>query len=84
MQLAFLLMLPSVLLSGFMFPRAEMPTPIYAITFAIPATYYLEVLRGIVLRGADFRDLVPQVTGLVVCCVVILALSLGRFRKQLA
>jgi ABC transporter DrrB family efflux protein len=84
MQLAFLLMLPSVLLSGFMFPRAEMPLPIYAITFAIPATYYLEVLRGIVLRGADFRDLVPQVTGLVVCCVVILALSLGRFRKQLA
>ena len=83
MQLAFLLMLPSVLLSGFMFPRAEMPAPIYAVTFAIPATYYLEVLRGIVLRGADVWDLIPQVTGLVVCTVVILALALGRFRKQL-
>jgi ABC transporter DrrB family efflux protein len=84
MQIAFLLMLPSVLLSGFMFPRAEMPGPIYLITFAIPATYYVEVLRGIVLRGADVIDLVPQVIGLAACTVVILAVSLGRFRKQLA
>jgi hypothetical protein len=41
-------------------------------------------LRGIVLRNADFIDLVPQVIGLVICCAAILALSLSRFRKQLA
>lgn len=84
MQFAFLLMLPTVLLSGFMFPRSEMPYPIYLASFAIPATYFLEILRGIILRGADFYDLIPQVVGLSICCVVILALSLARFRKQLA
>ncbi len=84
MQFAFLLMLPTVLLSGFMFPRSEMPFPIYLASFAIPATYFLEILRGIILRGADFFDLIPQVVGLSICCVVVLALSLIRFRKQLA
>ncbi len=47
-QFAFVIMLPSVLLSGFVFPRAEMPPLIYAITFGIPATYFIEILRGIV------------------------------------
>lgn len=83
-QFAFLIMLPSVLLSGFMFPRSEMPLPIYILTFAIPVTYFLEILRGIVLRGADFIDLLPHVIGLIICCLVILGLSLSRFRKQLA
>lgn len=84
MQFAFLLMLPTVLLSGFMFPRSEMPFPIYIASFAIPATYFLEILRGIILRGADIFDLVPQVIGLTVTCLAILGLSLSRFRKQLA
>jgi ribosome-dependent ATPase len=84
MQFAFLMMLPSVLLSGFMFPRNEMPAPIYLLSFAIPVTYFLEILRGVVLRGADFIDLVPQVIGLAACSVVILVLSVTRFRKQLA
>ena len=84
MQFAFLAMLPSVLLSGFMFPRDQMPLPIYLFTFVIPATYFVEMLRGVVLRGSDFIDLVPQVIGLVLCCVVILGLSVARFRKQLA
>jgi ribosome-dependent ATPase len=83
MQFAFLLMLPSVLLSGFVFPRNAMPLPIYLGTFIIPATYFVEILRGIVLRDADFLDVTPQVIGLAICCVAILALSLSRFRKQL-
>jgi ABC-type multidrug transport system permease subunit len=83
-QFAFVIMLPSVLLSGFMFPREQMPFPIYLITFAIPATYYIQILRGVVLRGADFWDLTPSIIGLTLCCVVILALSLARFRKQVA
>jgi ABC transporter DrrB family efflux protein len=84
MQFAFMIMLPSVLLSGFVFPRAEMPPVIYWATFALPATYFIEILRGIVLRGADFWDLLPWVIGLSVCCVVILTASVTRFRKQLA
>jgi ABC transporter DrrB family efflux protein len=83
MQFAFLIMLPSVLLSGFMFPREQMPFPIYLATFAIPVTYFLEVLRGIVLRGADLVDLWPQLVGLTCCGAVIFVLSLARFRKQL-
>jgi ABC-type multidrug transport system ATPase subunit/ABC-type multidrug transport system permease subunit len=82
-QAAFVIMLPSVLLSGFVFPRAEMPLPIYIITFAIPVTYFVEILRGIVLRGAGLADLVPQVMGLAACTVAIMTLSIARFRKQL-
>lgn len=84
MQFAFLIMLPSVLLSGFMFPRSEMPIPIRAASYALPVSYFIEVLRGIVLRGADLTDLTPHVLGLAGCCVVIVGLSLTRFRKQLA
>jgi ABC transporter DrrB family efflux protein len=84
MQFAFIIMLPSVLLSGFMFPRSEMPTPIYWITYAIPVTYFIEILRGVVLRAADLVDLLPWIFGLALSCVVILMLSIFRFRKQLA
>lgn len=83
LQFSFLVMLPSVLLSGFMFPRSEMPLPIYAISFLLPVTYFVEILRGVILRGADFLDLIPSVTGLVICGVVILTLSVTRFHKQL-
>ena len=84
MQFAFIIMLPSVLLSGFMFPRSEMPWPIFVATHAIPVTYFIEILRGIVLRSADLFDLLPWIGGLTLCCVVILTLSITRFRKQLA
>jgi ABC-type multidrug transport system permease subunit len=83
MQFAFVVMLPSVLLSGFMFPRSEMPLPLYLVGFALSVTYFIEILRGIVLRGADALDLVPHIFGLCVCCVVILTLSITRFHKQL-
>jgi ribosome-dependent ATPase len=82
-QFAFMIMLPSVLLSGFMFPRAQMPTPIYLITFLLPVTYFLEILRGIILRAADFRDLLPHIAGLLICCAALLTLSITRFRKTL-
>lgn len=83
MQMAFVVMLPSVLLSGFMFPRSEMPLVIRAATYLIPVTYFVEIVRGVVLRGADLIDLISYTFGLAVCCMVILTLSLVRFRKQL-
>jgi ABC-type multidrug transport system permease subunit len=82
-QLAFVIMLPSVLLSGFMFPRSEMPVAIYAAGFLLPVTYFIEILRGIILRGAGLADLLPHVVGLSICCLLILGLGLARFRKQL-
>lgn len=84
MQFAFLVMLPSVLLSGFAFPRSEMPTPIYEFTYLLPATYFIEILRGVVLRGADLWDVLPWALGLAACCAVILCASVMRFRKQIA
>ena len=82
MQFAALIMLPSVLLSGFVFPRSEMPWPLWAIGFVLPVTYFVEILRGVILRGAEIADLVPHIFGLAICCAVILGLSLMRFRKQ--
>lgn len=82
-QLSFVIMLPSVLLSGFMFPRAEMPWIIYVASFALPVTYFVEILRGIILRSADFVDVLEFVAGLAACGAVIFYLALTRFRKQL-
>lgn len=82
-QFAFIFLLPSILLSGFIFPREGMPVPIYAMSFAIPVTYFLQILRGIILRAADLRDLWPSIAGLFACGVVILGLAAARFRKQL-
>lgn len=83
-QLAFMILLPSILLSGFVFPRESMPALIYPISLLIPVTYFLEILRGIIVRGASVMELWPHVLGLAICCIVILTLSLLRFRKQLA
>jgi ABC transporter DrrB family efflux protein len=83
MQFAFLVMLPSVLLSGFMFPRGEMPLPIYLLSFGLPVTYFVEILRGIVLRGADAADLAPEILGLGACAAILISVSVLRFKKQL-
>lgn len=83
MQFAFLVMLPSVLLSGFMFPRSEMPLIIRTISYVLPVTYFVEILRGVILRGADLADLWPHVAGLATCGAIVLTLSITRFRKQL-
>ena len=83
MQFAFVIMLPSVLLSGFMFPRAQMPSPIQVISYCLPVTYFVEILRGVVLRGADTLALGGPITGLSACAVGLIVVSLLRFRKQL-
>ncbi len=82
MMMTMLVLLPSVLLSGFMFPRASMPTPIRLVTYAIPATYFIEILRGLVLRGASASELAHHVIplagiGVGLCTVVAL-----RFRRR--
>jgi ABC transporter DrrB family efflux protein len=84
LQLAWLIMLPSVLLSGFMFPRDSMPAIMRAVGFMVPATHFMEIIRGIVLRGATFMDLLPEVVTLSVMGVVLLVLSAIQFHKKLA
>lgn len=84
LQFAWLIMLPSVLLSGFMFPRDSMPVVMSLIGYLVPATHFMEIIRGIVLRGATLIDLLPEVLTLIVMGVVLLVLSAVRFRKKLA
>jgi len=81
-QFAFMIMLPSILLSGFIFPREAMPLPMYLLGFVIPVTYFLEILRGIILRSAGIAELVPAIAGLAISCVVVLSLSVARFQKR--
>ncbi len=83
MQAGFMFILPNILLSGFMFPRAAMPEPAQWIGLAFPLTYFLEILRGILLRGVGAEALWPELAALCTFAVVIVALSVRRFHKTL-
>lgn len=82
-QMAFFVMLPSILLSGFMFPRLAMPKAIYYMSDFIPLTYYLEIIRGIILKGIGFGYLVGQVMALLVFSVFFIVFSSLKFKKQI-
>jgi len=83
MQMSLMSMLPSFLLSGFVFPRESMPLLIYLISFLIPATYYLEILRGIILRGAGIAALWDEAVVLAAFGLFFMLLSALRFKKHL-
>ena len=81
MLMAFGTMLPSILLSGFFFDRDAMPIVMQWVGYAIPLTYFLEILRGIVLRGETMTSLWPSVTAMVALGVGLLVLASVRFAK---
>lgn len=83
MQLAFAFILPSVLLSGFMFPRDTMPTVIQWLGGLVPLTYFLEILRGIFLKGVDLTSLWKDTLGMVAFFTVNMAIAILRFRKKI-
>jgi ABC-type multidrug transport system permease subunit len=83
-QMGWLILLPSVLLSGFMFPRTSMPYFMQALGYLIPATHFMEIVRGIVLRGATLSHLWPEVVTLAVMGVMLILMSALRFKKKLA
>jgi ABC-type multidrug transport system permease subunit len=74
---------PSVLLSGFIFPRENMPLPIYWITYAIPLTFFVKIIRGILLKGLGFLDLLPETGALGLMAVLALGFSILKFRKRM-
>lgn len=82
MQMSFFVFLPSVLLSGFMFPREAMPAFFYYLGELLPLTFYLEILRGIVLKGIGIQFLWSQVLSLMVYIGVILTVSIIKFQKR--
>ena len=82
-QLSLLLaFLPTFVLSGFIFPIANMPAPIQVITYAVPARYFLIALRGIVLKGLDFAALAPQLGALAIYACAVLALASVRLKRS--
>jgi len=83
MQMAFFLFLPTILLSGFMFPRAGMPEWVQILTLVIPLTYYLEIMRGIVLKGVGLLALWRWVVPMMTLMIVILGIAMLRFKKRL-
>ena len=81
MQMAMGFMLPSVLLSGYVFPISSLPLPLRVVSHILPATYYIKIARGIVIRGAHFVDLWQPVTALLAISLVLIAASARAFKK---
>ena len=84
MMSAFFFYLPAVLLSGFMFPIANMPDVVQAFTYLNPLRYFLIIIRGIFLKGAGVAILWPQMLALLVLGSLVLTLAVKRFHKNIA
>jgi ABC-2 type transport system permease protein len=83
MQLTFFLFLPSILLSGFMFPFRGMPDWAQAIGQILPLTHFLRLVRGIILRDAHVGEMVGDIWPLALQLVVIGGLAMLRYRRTL-
>jgi len=81
--LTFLTLLPSVFLSGFIYPIAAMPQALQLVSGVVPLTYFLVVVRGIVLKGVGVSALTSQIVALAIFGTVLIVLASIRFRKRL-
>jgi ABC-2 type transport system permease protein len=80
---ALLGILPALILSGFIFPIANMPEWLRALTMLFPARYFLVVLRGVLLKGNGLQILAPQILALIGFATAVLTLAVVRFRRRL-
>ena len=81
--LTFLTLLPSIFLSGFIYPIAAMPAALRFLSNFFPLTYFITVVRGIIIKGIGIESLVPQVVALTIFAAVLLGLASVRFKKRL-
>jgi len=77
-------MLPSLMLSGFLFPVENMPLPLRMASSLVPARYYIEVLRGVLLKGNGWSDQAGSLLALAAFAAVMVAMSTVRFQRKLA
>lgn len=75
-------MMPTIMLSGFVFPRSSLPQFLQLLSWIVPATWYLQIVRGIVLKGAELPELWRPVAALAAQAVAILALASARFSRS--
>jgi ABC-2 type transport system permease protein len=83
-QLALMTLLPQILLSGLIFPLYSMPVGVRWISYLLPLTYFTEIARGVMLRGAPFSALLPQFVMLSVLGLVVMTAATLRFRSLLS
>ena len=75
------ILLPSILLSGYIFPLSSLPAPLRLISVVLPATHFISISRGIIIRGAEFGHLWPNVSALLAISAVLVILSARAFQK---
>jgi ABC-2 type transport system permease protein len=83
MQMTFFIFLPSILLSGFMFPFAAMPGWAQAIGETLPITHFLRIVREVVLKGAQMPDIIGDLGPLALITLALATIALARFRRTL-
>jgi ABC-2 type transport system permease protein len=81
-QMAQMFLLPSIFLSGYIFPTPGLPLVLRWIGRMLPATHMIEIVRGVVLRGAGPRQLWPNVAALAAISIAMVALSVRNFKKR--
>jgi ABC-2 type transport system permease protein len=79
----FFFTMPAFMLSGFAFPIANMPAPVQWLTYLNPVRYFMEIVRGLFLKGTGVEVLWPQMLALFIYGTSVVALSAARFRKKL-
>jgi ABC-2 type transport system permease protein len=82
MQLAFLTILPSVFFSGYIFPRETMPKFFFALSYLVPATYFIDITRGVILRGAGWVHLWTDAVALFLFGTILLLIAARRFQNK--
>ncbi|MGI9382111.1 MAG: ABC transporter permease [Methyloligellaceae bacterium] len=83
MQMSFFYMLPSILLSGFMFPFSGMPAWAQVLGQAVPATHFIAIVRKVMLKGAGLGDIAPDMGALVVIMATVMTLAVLKYRQTL-
>jgi ABC-2 type transport system permease protein len=84
MQMSMTVMLPSIFFSGFIFPRETMPWIFYVISTLLPLTYFIELMRGIVLRGATLTEFWSHLVVLGAMGAALFSLCALRFKQKIA
>ncbi len=77
-------MLPSLLLSGFIFPIANMPAVLQAISYVVPARYFIVIARGLFLKGAGLEALWPEFVAMVIYATVLVGIATTAFRRSVS
>ena len=83
MQMAFLVFLPSIFFSGYIFPRESMPVFFYVLSYFVPATHFINITRGIILRGASWVHLWRDALALVAMGLLLLIIAARRFHNKI-